>query len=267
MGVWTCPVKRLLCVVICYHIAPGGLGSGRGLMGNLREGGVDTGVFRSRGGPDGGAGASEAGVVQSAGADHDQMGASFGTAGDWRAAGGAECAVHQSAACRWAGEGLERTVNGERRIVKDQVHGGAAGGQILAIAAPAGPSGDRGFAGLITHRTAQTATFDEHGRVSSGFGHGYAQCGVILSFFELAVQQADGGRRMHPRLVAARGILGPWWSFLAIFGCLQGWRWCGNHQLWCLIGLAGPVGWEPMTRGGRIAWASGGRKSRKRAPP
>jgi hypothetical protein len=102
-------------------------------------------------------------VVERAAADAQEMRPRLGSRGHRRPADGAETAMHSIAAVRRArivGE-LALEAHGVGR--EDDIDRGVAGGELLAVGAPAGPDRDRCSVDLVTYRTAQTAAGRGHG--------------------------------------------------------------------------------------------------------
>ena len=101
-------------------------------------------------------------IVERSDPSEDQVRSRFGLAEQWSAAARAEPPVHPIAAVRDARVVARRPRHREGRHAKARTHRSAARAQVLAIAAPAHPRGDRRFRALPTNRAAKAAPCHGH---------------------------------------------------------------------------------------------------------
>lgn len=152
--------------------------SGRWLPFHARRGGVDASPrWRARR-PDAQRRLPELRIVERSNPNEDQVRSSLGLAEQWCATARAEPAVHPIAAVRHARVVARRTRDREGSGAKAGANRSAACAQVLAIAAPTHPRGDRRFGALPTNGPAKATSC--HGHVAL-HGKSHAASEIVLS--------------------------------------------------------------------------------------
>ena len=136
--------------------------SGRRLLVDALRSVIDASPGRRARGPDGHRRLRELGIVECPDPNEDQVRPRLGLAEHRSAAVRAEPAVHPIAAVGHARIVGRRSLDLEGLGAKARPHRSAARAQVLAIAAPAHPRGDRRFIALPTYRTTETTTGNAH---------------------------------------------------------------------------------------------------------
>jgi len=128
---------------------------GRWLFFHSRQRGINASPTRRTGRPYGHCGIGKIRIVESPNPNEDQMRSCLGLAKKRSAANRAKSAVHSTATVGHAGEVARFPYDFERRRAKTSADRSAACAQILTIATPANPRGDRRFHALPANRTAK----------------------------------------------------------------------------------------------------------------
>ena len=128
---------------------------GRWLLFHARQSCINTCPTRCTGGPDRHCRFGKIGIVESPSPNEDQMRSCLSLAKERRAASRAEPAVHSTATVRQTQEVARFPIDLERCSAKASTNRSTACTQVLAIAAPAHPRGDRRFRALPANRTAK----------------------------------------------------------------------------------------------------------------
>lgn len=140
----------------------GQLCCGRWLLFHPRQSCINTSPTRRTGGPDRHCRVGKIWIVESPNPNEDQMRSCLSLAKERSAAIGAEPAVHLIATVRHTREVARFPYDLERCDAKASANRSAACTQVLAIAAPAHPRGDRRLRALPANRTAKTPTCHCH---------------------------------------------------------------------------------------------------------
>ena len=141
---------------------------GRWLSFNQGQRSVDTGPMGCTRCPDRHRGAGKIRIVESSNSNEDQMRSCLRLAKERSAAIRAKSAVHSIAAVCQTCEVARFPYNLERRGAKAGAHGSAPCAQVLAIAAPAHPRGDRRFRAFPANRTAKAPACHSHCKLQGG---------------------------------------------------------------------------------------------------
>jgi len=140
----------------------GQLCCGRWLPFRTRQCCINTSPTRRTGGPDRHCRVGKIWIVESPSPNEDQMRSCLSLAKERRAAIGAEPAVHSTATVRHTQEVARLPYDFERCGAKASANRSAACTQVLAIATPAHPRGDRRFRALPANGTAKASACHCH---------------------------------------------------------------------------------------------------------
>ena len=135
---------------------------GRWLFFHPGQRSINASPMRRTGCPDGHCGPGTIRIIEGPNPNEDQMRSRLSLAKKRSATIGAKSAVHTITTVRHTHEVARLPYDLERRGGKASANGSAAGAQVLAIAAPAYPRGDRRFRTLPADRAAQASACQCH---------------------------------------------------------------------------------------------------------